>query len=170
MKTPQAQHVLLAGFSGSGKTTVLAELVRFLPQVACLDLDQLIVQGHTSVAAIVEKVGWPGFRKRELNELKTVLARSEGVILALGGGTLELGWPVIESAGVRVVHLDCPFETCWQRIATGTERPLVQQGEAALRRLFEERKPLYQRCQLRVDATRSPRDVALAIMNATGLA
>jgi len=170
MKTPRAQHVLLAGFSGAGKTTVLRELARLLPQKPCLDLDQLLIADHGSVALMVEKQGWSGFRALELAQLKAVLARTETTILALGGGALEQGWGAIDQATVKVVHLECPFETCWQRIAGGSERPLVELGEAALHKLFEERKPLYQRCQLRVDATQSPGEVALAILRLTELA
>jgi shikimate kinase len=170
MKTPPGPHVLLAGFSGSGKTTVLREIERLLPEKACLDLDQLVMAGQGSVAAIVDKEGWSGFRARELAQLKQVLARPDRTVVALGGGTLEQGWAVIDQSKVKVVHLDCPFETCWQRISRGTERPLVQLGEAALSKLFEERKPLYHRCSLRVDATGSPDEVALAILRLTGLA
>lgn len=170
MKTPQSQHVLLAGFSGAGKTTVLRELARLLPQRPCLDLDELVIAGQGSVTEIVAKEGWSGFRAQELAQLKLVLGRPQGVILALGGGTLAQGWGVIDQNLVNVIHLECPFETCWQRIADGSERPLVQLGEEALRKLFEERKPLYQRCQLRVDATQSPDEVALAILRLTGLA
>ena len=170
MKTPQAQHVLLAGFSGSGKTTVLREIARLLPEKACLDLDLLVAADFASVGEIVQKEGWSGFRARELAQLKIVLARPDGFVMALGGGTLEQGWAAIDQSKVLVVHLACPFEICWQRISGGTERPLVGLGEAALRRVFEERKPLYQRCSLRVDATQSPDEVALAILRLTGLA
>jgi shikimate kinase len=170
MKTPQAQPVLLAGFSGAGKTTVLREIARFLPEKACLDLDLLVAADFASVGEIVQKEGWSGFRARELAQLKQVLARPDGFVLALGGGTLEQGWSVIETTKVHVVHLNCPFETCWQRISNGNDRPLVELGETALRRVFEERKPLYQRCPLRVDATQSPDEVALAILRLTGLA
>lgn len=170
MKTPQAQHVLLAGFSGAGKTTVLREIARLLPEMACLDLDLLVTAGVATVAEIVKNDGWGGFRARELTQLEQVLARPDGVVMALGGGTLEQGWAAIDRAAVKVVHLDCPFEVCWQRISGGSERPLVELGEANLRKLFEERKPLYQRCSLRVDATRSPGEVALAILRLTGLA
>ena len=118
----------------------------------------------------MQKEGWSGFRARELAQLKQVLARPDGFVLALGGGTLEQGWAAIDQSKVLVVHLDCPFETCWQRISGGTERPLVGLGEAALRKLYEERKPLYQRSLLRVDSTQSPDEVALAILRLTGLA
>ena len=169
MKTPPSKHILLAGFSGAGKSTALAELRRLLPVIPCLDLDALV---SDDVASFIQHQGWPAFRKRETEMLDKTLQQNNPVVLALGGGALEQGWAVINQyPSAQVVHLDCPFEVCWGRIQTQPGlRPLAQQGEAKMRALFEERKVQYAHCRLKVDATQSPEDVALAILRHTGLA
>lgn len=170
MKTPEFK-LLLAGFMGSGKTTVLREIQRLKPEWACVDLDSSLPGPGESVAQLVGRIGWGAFRERERQTLQSLLATPSPQLIALGGGSLIEGWPLIEEARARVVWLDAPFALCWQRIqGDPQERPLALAGEAALGSLYHERLPLYQKADLRVDAGQSAQQVALAILRGAGLA
>lgn len=166
MKRPGTK-LLLAGFSGSGKSTVLEELEHHPgPFETFLDLDELVRGKEGSVATFVARHGWEAFRDEELRQLEQTLERPESLVVALGGGTLERGWPLIERfPDVQVCHLACPFEVCWQRLAfDAEERPLAQAGKEALSALYEKRRPSYARAHFSVDSARSLREVALAIL------
>lgn len=165
-------RIVLAGFSGSGKSTVLQELARLCPEgvEAFLDLDDLSRGDFPSVAERVEAQGWERFREAELVALQTCVKEhaAEGWVLATGGGSMERGRNFLKGyPAIRVFHLDCPFEVCWARISgDGANRPLVQQeGKEGMRELFLTRLPSYTKGSLRVDATMSPREVALAILH-----
>jgi shikimate kinase len=84
---------------------------------------------------------------------------------------LRQGLSLLHQSNVVLIHLDCPFDICWQRIqATGSQRPLVRQGKLALSKLFLERKEQFDQVPKKVDASRSPEEVALAILRLVGLA
>ncbi len=172
MESPQNLQLVLVGFSGAGKSSVLRALGHELKGFLCRDLDQLTSKGYKSVAEMIQLVGWEKFRAAEVEALERALNEGGAQVLALGGGTLTEGWPILEQFyHVKVVYLECPFELCWQRIQQHTEeRPLVQQGEAAMRELFKQRKPLYEKAHHRVDATLPLSDVVLAIQRLTLLA
>lgn len=101
--------ISLIGYRASGKTT-LAKYLASSQNWQMLDLDQLIQeQANSSIAEIVRKEGWEGFRKREnkllyaclsLAQIKTKLAhlarthkimalqKNEYFILSTGGGII----------------------------------------------------------------------------------
>lgn len=172
MESPQNLQLVLAGFSGAGKSSVLRALERELKGFHCSDLDQLTSQGFQTVAEMIQQVGWEKFRAAEVKALENALNQGGRQVIALGGGALTEGWPILEQFyHVKVVYLECPFEICWQRIQLHTEeRPLVQKGEAAMRELFEQRKPLFEKAHHRVDATLPLPEVVLAIRRLTLLA
>ncbi len=91
-----APLVALAGFMGSGKSSVGALSARLLGW-RFLDLDDEIARGAgMTIAEFFALHGEPAFRQREVEVLKELLSRSEqdaaageGMVLALGGGTLQ---------------------------------------------------------------------------------
>lgn len=170
MESPP-RKLALAGFSGAGKSTVLRELAHRLPAFAAIDLDQVLVQKYGPISAIVQASGWDHFRQLELAEL-TAQARTPGPwVLALGGGSLTLGAGELAAAGVTLVHLDCGFDVCWERIQdSAATRPLVAAGRERLAELFSERKKQFDQVPLRVDAAAPAEEVALAILRLVGLA
>ncbi len=170
MESPHGpDKILLAGFSGAGKSTVLRELAkagagRFR---SFIDLDrETLGTEFPDVARLVAVLGWEGFRAREEKALRRLLRAPGPAVIALGGGTLERGWEVLaEYPEARVCHLDCPFDLCWRRLRGDAQvRPLAQGGEQAMRDLYQRRVPLYARADWRVDATQTPEEVALAIL------
>lgn len=171
MLTPP-QKYLLAGFAGCGKSTVLKELARIHPLDVCLDLDSAIRGEFENIEAFVQKLGWDAFREREVKKLGELLEGDHSMWVALGGGTLERAWPVIETfSDVKVIYIDCDFETCWERIKNDPlARPLVRLGEEEMRRVYQSRIPLYERASFKMKAQGSSEQLALALLQLVGLA
>lgn len=116
---------MLAGPSGVGKTTVgraLAERsgARFI------DLDERVVRDAAQdVAGIFREEGEAGFRRRERAALEE-LAGEDGLVLALGGGTVGEGLP-FWAAWPRVV-LMAEVETLIERLGGSELRPMIGGG------------------------------------------
>ncbi len=122
--------VCLAGFMGSGKTTVGQLLAR---QLAWRfdDLDARIEESSAlTIPEIFERLGEPAFRQMESRQLDATLGRAaesrEPLVLALGGGTYaQPGIPDrLRAAGAVVIWLDCPVELLLSRCAIVSNRPL----------------------------------------------
>lgn len=161
----------LAGFSGAGKSTVLQRLARLLPTYQAFDLDQVLVDRFGPIANLVQQHGWEHFRQLERQELERIALLDGPWVLALGGGSLGAGAEVLRANGVSVIHLDCDFAACWERIkASAATRPLVTGGQERMAELFTERKKQFDQVPLRVAADSSPEEVALAILRLVGLA
>ena len=159
--------LLLTGFSGAGKSTVLRELASIgaAEFMAFLDLD-VLVRGEGDVAAFVARHGWDKFRAEELKQLEQILQGPESAVVALGGGTLERAWPLIKKyPDTQVCHLDCSFSVTWQRLNfDDEERPLASAGQEAMAALYLRRQADYQKADFSVNAAQSPREVAMAIL------
>lgn len=153
--------VCLAGFMGSGKTTVGTLLSRQLAW-RFVDLDSRIEEASgLRIPELFERFGEPAFRALEAEQLRAVLGRAsekkESTVLALGGGTYaQPGAPeYLRAQGVPVIWLDCPIDTLLARCMTMTGRPLFR-DEASFRALYAQRLPSYQHADYRVDSSGDP--------------
>ncbi len=159
-------QIHLAGFMGSGKSTIGRLLARRLLW-SFLDLDG-VVERHAgrSVAEVFREDGEEAFRVMESHVLRQIVAKPATVV-ALGGGTLiDEGNQALSRRSAIVVWLQCPLEVLRERcgVADGA-RPLW--GDlAALQARLDERLPGYQGAELRVDATGDPEAVAAAVATA----
>lgn len=151
MKGPE--RILITGFMAAGKTTVGAELAHRL-ECNMLDLDQLITeQAGCSIQALIDERGEALFREAERRALREALEQSAARVITLGGGTWTRDYnrSLINRHRGLTIWLDTPFELCWQRIKrAGDTRPLARNLEAA-RKLYEERRALYQLAPLRIE-------------------
>ena len=93
LRAPPArvQTLCLAGFMGSGKTTVGTLLARQLAW-RFVDLDDRIEEAAgLRISEIFERLGETAFRQIEADQLRAALGRAfelkESIVLALGGGT-----------------------------------------------------------------------------------
>jgi shikimate kinase len=163
-----SQPIIIAGFMGSGKTTVAEALARML-NCSSVDLDQAITASNGRTPKdIIEQDGEQSFREIETRSLQDVLRSGATHVIALGGGawTLQRNRDLIAEYGGITVWLDVPFELCWERIlATGGERPLAPDRHRA-QMLYDERRPHYALAKLRVvvSAKRSIEDVSAEIV------
>jgi len=167
---PSSVQVLcLAGFMGSGKTTVGTLLARQLAW-RFVDLDDRIEKAAgLTIPEIFERLGEPAFRQIEADQLRTALGRSqelnESTVLALGGGTYaQAGAPeFLRAANIPVVWLDSPIEVLLSRCMTMTGRPLFR-DETSFRALYAHRLSSYQQADHRVDSSGDPKRVVAEIL------
>jgi shikimate kinase len=162
--------IALAGFMGSGKTTVGSLLASQLAW-RFVDLDARIEEAAgLRITEIFERLGEPSFRQIEREQLLQALGESAEqaapMILALGGGTYAQPSNVelLRGNGCAVVWLDCPMEVLLARCATMTGRPLFR-DEQSFRQLFDQRLPFYRQANYRVEAGRETQRVVEQIVS-----
>jgi shikimate kinase len=162
--------IIIAGFMGSGKTTVAGALARML-NCSSVDLDQAITAGSgRTPRTIIEQDGEQSFREIETHILHDVLQSGAAPVIALGGGswTLQRNRDLISEYGGITVWLDVPFELCWERILTSkAERPLAPDLPQT-QMLYAERRPHYALAQLHVEVAmnKSADEIAAEIVEA----
>lgn len=162
------RHVVLIGFMGSGKSTVGPLLARRIG-VPFVDLDQYIVrQAGRTIPEIFAEEGESGFRERESNALREILAQPPHVVAA-GGGLIERpeNRQMLQAQAHRV-WLWVPIEQLLERVGNDPNRPMLQNdpGFVRTRKLYAAREPLYAEADLHIDATRSPEDTVETIVAA----
>lgn len=173
---PECRLVCLTGFMGSGKSTVGRLLAAQLAWHFS-DLDSEI-ERHTGlpISQIFEQKGEAVFRETEHECLARILGsaseRDARLVLALGGGTFtqprnaallrEFNSPP-RGSGAAIVWLDCPMEELLQRCVLMGDRPLFR-DEASFRKLYQERLPLYQQADFRVESGGEPMRVVEKIL------
>jgi shikimate kinase len=164
-----AQVICLAGFMGSGKTTIGTLLARQLAW-RFVDLDDRIEQAAgLRIPEMFERLGEGAFRQIEADQLRAALGRAlehkESIVLALGGGTYaQLGAPeFLRSAGIPVIWLDASPDVLLARCMTMTGRPLFR-DEPSFRALYAQRLPSYQQAEHRVDSSGDPARVVAEIL------
>src|SRR5215468_12379613 len=170
MTSSQRLPVLaLAGFMGSGKTTVGILLARQLAW-RFVDLDDRIEESAgITIAQFFERHGEPAFRQLEADQLRAALGRAtehkEGTVLALGGGTYaQPGCPeFLRNSGVTVLWLDSPVDVLLSRCMTMAGRPLFR-DEASFRALHAQRLPSYQLADHRVDSSGDSAEIVSQIL------
>jgi shikimate kinase/3-dehydroquinate synthase len=138
------RHLALAGFMGSGKTTLGREAAARLGR-RFVDLDDEIE--HRAGAAIAElfaRRGEAGFRELEEKVAREVLRDGEPAVVALGGGAvLSERTRADLAARAFTVLLDVEPDVAWKRVA-GSDRPLAQEPDA-FHALHRDRQPLYEK-------------------------
>lgn len=154
------EKILIAGFSGAGKSTFLEELRKTAPAgwSSFEDLDELILMNtkkkYAKLADLIDEQGWEAFRLLERQTLEGWLKDEEKGVLALGGGTLTpLVWDLYKRGSkLKWVHLKAPFEVCWSRLIKDVDvpRPLVKLGKLELERIYNERAAVFNQLSITI--------------------
>ena len=164
------KNVVLIGFMGTGKSSV-GRLLAMRLGCAFHDLDKKIEETcGISIPQMFAQHGEPYFRAREKEAVRAAAARS-GLVIATGGGTVKDAENV-RSSGI-LVALTADVDTILCRTAARGARPVLDGADAgdrraAVVRLLEERRALYEGADIAVDTScRSPLEVAEYIVQAT---
>jgi len=164
----------MIGARGAGKTTVGSALATALGY-KFVDTDGYLLQtSQLSVADIVEREGWEGFRRRETQALEstsaplTVVATGGGIVLAAHNREF------MRRTGT-VIYLRSPASTLAQRLEespleeqrpTLTGKPITEE----MREVLNERETLYQQAaHIVVDGTQDPASIVEAILDSLAL-
>jgi shikimate kinase len=136
---------VLIGPPGSGKSTIGGMLAaRLGTSFRDTDADVEAVAGKP-VSDIFVDDGEERFRELEAEAVRRALAEHEGV-LALGGGAVLSEATQALLAGHAVVYLQVGLAAAVQRVGLAQARPLlVLNPRSRLKKLMEERRPVYER-------------------------
>jgi shikimate kinase len=149
---------------GSGKSVVGA-LVAYRAGAPFFDLDFMIEsEAGMTIPEIFSNRGEEAFRALESRLLPTALR--EGAVVALGGGTAmdDANWELIRERAISV-YLELPFDRIWERIGRSQNRPLVAgRLRKEVESLLDSRRLRYEQSAHRVDADRSPDDIATDVL------
>lgn len=135
-----ARVVVLVGPMGVGKTTIGKKLARAL-KLPFIDTDALIVAEHGPIPEIFAQRGESEFRRLEEDAVNAALA--EPAVVATGGGAVLSELTRSRLSKATVVYLSTDGRHMASRLANGN-RPLLQNGIEDWRRIYDERKPIYE--------------------------
>ena len=141
----QSGNLVLVGMMGSGKTTIGRTLARHLNKNFIDSDEEIVKRTGVTIPHIFDIEGEEGFRQRESNVIKELIA-GENIVLATGGGAVinEMNRELLQANGI-VIYLRASVQDLWMRTRHDRNRPLLQtkDPQQKLRELFEQRDPLY---------------------------
>ncbi len=150
--------VALLGARGAGKSTIGPKLASRC-RLPFFELDGLVeADTGLGLSELFALHGEDYYRRSELRVLERFLARSEGAVLATGGGVVHSpeAMRLLRERCVTI-WLKAAAEEHWERVVRqGDSRPMRDNPHAMteLRSLLERREPLYAQAQLVVDTGR----------------
>lgn len=153
----RSHRIALIGLRGAGKSTLGAGLARSRG-VPFFELDREIERiSGAAVGVIIELYGQQAYRRYEFQALQELLDSHERFVVATGGSIVS------EAATYELLLRHCltvwiratPEEHMSRVVAQGDTRPMagIERAMDDLRRILDERTPLYARADLEVDTS-----------------
>jgi shikimate kinase len=163
------KNIYLAGFMGTGKSTVGRELARLMGK-KFIDMDALLEERlGMSINEIFDTQGEEFFRDKEL-ELAQELSQTKNRVVATGGGTILIDEirDIFSDSGL-IICLIADKEQLISRLRRTDKRPLLRGDPEKIaqkvERLLEDRKNIYFKIPIRVDTTNlTPQEAARKII------
>lgn len=164
----RSQRIGLVGLRGAGKST-LGALLAQARGVPFFELDREIERlSGSQIGVILEMYGQQAYRRYELQALRELLNAHPSFVLATGGSlvseteTFELLLRHCFTVWIRAT----PESHMTRVIAQGDYRPMKGSDQAMddLRRILDERTPLYARADVAIDTSGTPQEALGALM------
>lgn len=135
----------MIGLPGSGKSAIGREAARRL-DVPFADCDKIVEQrAGCTIARLFERDGEQVFRDLEAEALTSLMDGRPSVVATGGGAVLRASNRELLRTRSTCVYLKAEPELLWTRLRRDRRRPLLQveNPQARLHQLAEEREPLY---------------------------
>ncbi|KAI4159263.1 MAG: hypothetical protein LQ342_006724 [Letrouitia transgressa] len=149
IKTRAQRSIFIIGMRGAGKTTTGGWMASILGW-PFIDLDtHLEENAGLSIPEIIQRVGWEGFRLKELALLKTAMqTNTSGYVIACGGGVVEspeARQSLIDfhQTGGKVILVQRNIEDVMAFLQIDKSRPAYVED---MRSVWLRRKPWYLDC------------------------
>lgn len=157
------KSLVLVGLMGAGKTTIGRRLANRL-DLPFVDADAEIEKAAgTSIADIFKDFGENHFRDGEQRVIARLLDTGPQV-LATGGGAFvnEKTRAAIKEKGISI-WLKADLDVLMKRVSRRSHRPLLQNDdpEAVMKRLIDERYPIYALSALAIDSKEGPHEAVV---------
>ena len=158
------RSIVLVGLMGAGKTVIGRRLARKL-DLPFVDADHEIeAAAGMPVSDIFAEHGEEHFRQGERKVIARLL-KNGPQILATGGGAFmnPKTRENIRQTGISL-WLKADFDVLMERVMRRNTRPLLQTGnpEATMKRLIDERYPVYEHADVTVVSRDVPHDVVVS--------
>jgi shikimate kinase len=154
----EARFIVLVGLMGAGKTSLGKRLAKEL-KLPFVDTDTEIEKAaNMSIPEIFEKMGEAEFRAGERRVIARVLEGGPCVIATGGGAFMDPGTRALIAGKALSVWLRADLDTLVRRTKRRDDRPLLKAGDPreVLRRLIEERYPIYAEADITLDVDDDP--------------
>lgn len=157
------RSIVLVGLMGAGKTTVGRRLANRL-DLPFRDADTEIEKAAGSnIADIFKEFGEAHFRDGEQRVIHRLLGEGPQV-LATGGGAFmnPKTREATRESGISV-WLKADLDVLMKRVSRRSHRPLLQNDdpEAVMKRLIDERYPIYATADLSIESKEGPHDAVV---------
>ncbi len=154
------RSIVLVGIMGAGKSTVGRRLAARLG-LRFVDADaEIEAAAQYTVAEIFDQFGEDYFRDGERRVIARLLGEGRQVLATGGGAYMNAETrDNIRAAGISV-WLKAEFDTLMARVTRRNTRPLLQNAdpEAVMRRLIDERYPVYAGADITVMSREAPHE------------
>ncbi len=158
LKSAIDRPIALVGLMGAGKTTIGRRLAAAL-DLPFIDADHEIERAAgLSIPEIFARHGEAEFRRGERSVIQRLLGEPPHVLATGGGAFVDPQTRALMREKAVTIWLKAPLDVLLKRVEKRDNRPLLRQGdpETILRRLMEERYPLYAEADLVVESTNAP--------------
>jgi shikimate kinase len=152
--------VALVGLMGAGKSAIGRRLARRLG-LPFVDADDEIERAAgCSISEFFERFGEAEFRNGERRVISRLLEGPPHVLSTGGGAYIDAATRALMRDKALTVWLRAELDVLFDRVKKRAHRPLLRQGDPreVLRRLMEQRYPIYGEADLVVDSTAQPAD------------
>jgi len=154
------RSVVLVGMMGAGKSSIGRRLALRLG-IPFVDADAEIEKAHRmTIPDIFEKYDEAYFRSGEARVIARLLESGPQVLATGGGAFINADTRAVIAAKGISVWLNAEFDVLMRRIRRRHDRPLLKTEDpgATLRRLMEERNPVYALADLTVQSREVPHE------------